>query len=77
MAERTTQTPITNRAGVVTGYTNTTSTVKKGTSDTARKPKNNAPFKRLQGSGRNRRPGGPGGYSLLMDPWSLKIKKVK
>jgi len=73
MAERTTQSPILNRAGAVTGYRQVSTTVKKGTSDTKRRKPRGLGDRHL---GYSHGPRGQGrGRSLhLMNPWDLKIR---
>ena len=73
MAERSTQTPVTDRHGNVTGYNTVTTTVKKGTSDTKRRPRRQKMDRHL---GYSHGPRGQGrGRSLhLMNPWNLKIR---
>jgi len=69
MAERTTT--ITTGRGTSTF----TTTVKKGTSDTKRRPRRDNVTKRFHNKAHNVKGSGP--YMLLMDPNALKIKKIK
>ena len=69
MAERTTT--ITTGRGTSTF----TTTVKKGTSDTTRRPRRDAATKRFHNNAHTVNGAGP--YMLLMDPNALKIKKIK
>ncbi len=50
-------------------------TVKKGTSDTKRRPRRDTATKRFHNKAHNVKSSGP--YMLLMDPYALKIKKIK
>ena len=69
MAERTVT--ITTGRGTSTFAT----TVKKGTNDTKRRPRRDAATKRFHNKAHNVKGSGP--YMLLMDPYALKIKKIK
>ena len=69
MAERT-ETITTGR-----GTSTFTTTVKKGTSDTKRRPRRDTATKRFHNKAHNVQGSGP--YRLLIDPNNLKIKKIK
>ena len=69
MAERTEQVTIGRSTSTVT------TTVKKGTNDTKRRPRRDAAAKRFHNKAHNVKSSGP--YLLLMDPNNLKIKKIK
>ena len=69
MAERTEQVTIGRSTSTVT------TTVKKGTSDTKRRPRRDAANQRIRNRVHNSKGSGP--YMLLMDPNNLKIKKIK
>ena len=69
MAERTEQVTIGRSTSTVT------TTVKKGTSDTKRRPRRDTATKRFHNKAHNVKGSGP--YILLMDPNNLKIKKIK
>ena len=69
MAERTQQVTVGRTTSTVT------TTVKKGTNDTKRRPRRDAANQRLRNRVHNSKSSGP--YMLLMDPNALKIKKIK